>query len=333
MRALHRLSAMTLVASLLLATSASVASGADAAAEDDTRAVPGTSTGRLITSPPRQVASVAPGQQTSFPMLVQNRLGRTAAIEVVTWDLDPGDAGYASLAEAGTVGRGAGTWLTPDAGRFMLRDGERRTINVTVRVPTTAGPGGHYGAITVTAAREQASDEQIGIDLRIATNVTVVVPGDVSYGGKVSRVRLARAGSGRVRVRFRVAATGNIHTAPTATVTLTGAAGRTSRETIDVPEILPGGSRNVDTRIDAPSPLGPVDAQVRVRFEDRSTDTASSARTLWLLPPTWQLAVAGIVLCALPVVVVAIRRRNLRLLLDRYGEDDDDETEDEPFEP
>jgi hypothetical protein len=294
-----------------------------------TEQVPGTSTGRLVTSPARQLASVAPGGKTSFPMIVQNRLGRTATIEVGTFDLAPGADTYSRLVKAGSEGRGAGEWLAPEAGTFVLRDGERKTFDVAIAVPSAAGPGGHFGAVTIEVKPEQDDDERIGVGVRIATNVTVLVPGAVTYDGRVRDVRLQARGRGKVRVEFDAAITGNIQSRPTATIRLDGPFGHSKRRTIELPEILPGGDRHIVEDLPRPGLVGRTRASVELTFEDRSTTKRVSSGHLTLLPPRRLVAgvLAGLVVAVL--VLAGFRRRRTRLLLERYGDDAED---DDPYD-
>jgi hypothetical protein len=284
--------------------------------------------GSFLTSPSRIVSSVAPGAESTVRITVKNLLGRPVTLRIGTADLAAGRDEYSRVVGTGDAPRGAGTWLSPSVSTVRLLDGQRRDVSVTIHVPADASAGGHYGAIVVEQDQQPDAADAVAIHLRVVTNVTVIVPGAISYGAKVTGLHVPKLARDHVHLSFTVRNTGNIHTRPVAQVELRGPHGWTRRREIVVAELLPGGRRTLATRLDVAPIPGRIEARVRLRLEDRARTKAVSS-TFWGYR-TRSLQILLMVVGGVVIVLLAwwvrewmILRRFMRALPDDFASDDE----------
>lgn len=280
-------------------------------------------TGGFQVSPPRLTDSISPGAHRDYVVTVLNQTGQRRTFTLDVFDLAPGSgATYADLVDSGTAERGAGSWLTLAKPSVVLDNLQQAEVPFRVRVPDHADAGGHYGAIRVSS-RAPAENEGVQIESAIVEHVIVIVPGKVRYQLDASDVRVDRVASGSTTVRFTVRNRGNIHSSPSARVTLRGTL-VDAEATADVPELLPGGRRRMKLVLRDLPRLGVARASVAIAGEDGREWRRGLGRVY-----IWSRAAAigsGIVIIALVGAFVAWRRaRSWR----RYLDVDDDVEPDE----
>jgi hypothetical protein len=318
-----------IIVALLVALPVASASGASAGS--DTPA-------RILTSPPRILASVAPGTTTTAALLVANQSRTPVSVRVHVADLgpDPDGASFGVVHETGDTPRGAGSWISVDKPVLRLGAGAQQSIKVRIDVPPDASAGGHYGALVVEQADDphEGGSSAVKLRVRLVSHVEVLVPGDVEYGGRFTHLHVTTGHDGRVEMTARFENTGNIQSKPRdGELRVSGRGGRATAR-FDVPETLPDGTRDVRAHTRIPGIAGHYHVQVRARLEDGS---AAVSRTVTVL--TWRssaprLLVGLVVLLVLLVLLVPFlrRRRELQRLyreeLERDVEEPSDDADD-----
>ena len=76
-----------------------------------------------------------------------------------------------------------GTWMSA-TDSISLEPNESKTVNITVRIPENAEPGGHFGAVFWGTAPKDGSG-QVSVGARTGVLVLLTVNGDVSENGGV----------------------------------------------------------------------------------------------------------------------------------------------------
>ena len=277
---------------------------------------------RILTSPPRVLASVTPGATSTTSVLVVHQSRSSVSLLVRAADLapDPDGASFGILSDVGDAPRGAGRWLTVDRPTLALGPGEQATVRVTIRVPPDADAGGHYGAIVVettpNADGSSSEREEVELRVRLATHVNVLVPGDVEYAASISDFRTSRRADGRIDVRGTFENDGNIQTTPQdVRLRVAGPTGDRTVE-LEIPETMPGGTRTIRERVRVPSPAGRFTSHVSLQLEDGSQVRSRRSTVVAWLP--WVPWSAGGTLAALLVALIGIPWYRRHRELQRY---------------
>lgn len=140
-------------------------------------------------------------------------------------------------------------WLFLDAPTLTLRSGESRTLQVSLRVPNEATPGGHYAAIFLTqTGLTQDADQNVSAIPRIGVLVFATVNGNVVERIALADARVEQLSASHLPARFivEVENQGNIHVQPKVSIEIANVFGKTIA-TLDANEadgrILPGSKR------------------------------------------------------------------------------------------
>jgi hypothetical protein len=178
------------------------------------------------------VYPLAAGGSTSGTVIVSNVGTASGTVKLYAADATTGST-------SGTVYRtdrrpdAAGSWLELASSSLTLAPGAHATVPFAVRVPTGAQPGQWVGGI-VAESPESTSGQATGAkgSLRIRVrNLTIIgvevdVPGPGRLGFRIGRVRTGGS-RGYQQLIVPVAATGDLLSRPTGTVTVAGANGKT----------------------------------------------------------------------------------------------------------
>lgn len=326
-----RIRSAALVALLVLGLTPALARGGAAAGDP-----------RILTSPPRILASIAPGGASTASLVVVNQARSSESVLVRVADLapDPDGASFGVVTDVGDAPRGAGAWISVQNPTLTLGPGEQRTVPITIRVPEDADAGGHYGAVVVETAPAEGPDDPVRVRVRLVTHVNVLVPGNVRYDASIGDLRVDRVANGRLRVRATFENDGNIQTTPQRARIVVSGPGGSRRAQVELPETIPDGSRSIDERVAIPSPAGRFRTRIELELEDGSKVRSRSVEIVawrgWV--PRAMLAITAIVLLAAAIPFVRRRiefRRLVRDELERMesSEDQPDELPDGPNGP
>ena len=148
----------------------------------------------FVVGPTKVEIEIGPGKTAISNIYVTNRLGRTATFEIELEDVKGSrnpeetvvllgdDRGPYSLKDL----------LSVSERSFVLKNGERATIPVSIRIPRDAEPGGRYGSVVLSALPEPAARGAGGVAggsalvTRIGALFFVTVPGDVKKDGALT---------------------------------------------------------------------------------------------------------------------------------------------------
>ncbi|GAB3974296.1 hypothetical protein [Plantactinospora veratri] len=196
-------------------------------------------------------------------------------------------------------------------------------VPFTVTVPRDATPGDHPAGIaaTVTSAGGTVAVES-RVGFRVMTRVSGTVAASLAVVGLAASYRYSwnPFAAGTVRVRYTTANDGNVAVTGTGRVVTAGPFGLAEQDVpADAGELLPGGDREVEVRVDGVWALGSLRTSVRVTPAVLGGGPAgaeirpgSATVTAWTLP--WpQLALAAL-LAAVGLAFRTLRRRRRRRL-------------------
>jgi len=263
-----------------------------------------------------------PGQVVTEYLAVRNFSAGAVVFSLKAADGYLTDKGRFTMLSSDRESVDGGTWIRVQD-TVTVRANATAVVPFTITVPPDATPGDHPAGIAATVT---SSGGTVAIESRVGFRVMMRVTGTVTAALGVEGVTAAYRQSwnpfsgGTMRVRWTATNTGNVAVTGTATVTVAGPFGLGSRRvTVDAGELLPGGSRAVETRVGGVWAWGPLRTTVEATPTLRDGDPAgvaiaagTAAVTVWSGP--WpQLALAAL-LAALVVAYRLVRRRRRRRL-------------------
>ncbi|MEU8183192.1 hypothetical protein AB0B86_20790 [Micromonospora sp. NPDC049047] len=316
---------------LAVVTLAVTAAPTVAAAEPDPKALTWTVQPATPSGPDQRRwinASLDPGQVVTEHLAVRNFSRNAVAFSLKAADGYLTDKGRFNMLSSDRPSVDGGTWIDVRE-KVTVGPGETRVVPFTITVPRAATPGDHPAGIAATVT---STGGTVNVESRVGFRVMVRVNGTAQAALSVRDLNATYTSSwnpfagGTVRVRYTVQNDGNVWVSGTSRVAVSDLLGRTDHDaTGQVEELLPGGTRQIDTRADgiwalgrvrttvstSPTVLGDAQAGAEVR-------QASASVTTWVVP--WAQLVLLCLVAALLLGVRAVlrhRRRRLAGLLAR----------------
>lgn len=312
--ALHPLSRMVSLASLLGVVVAVIVGFGASAHADDTgttwsivptdAADEGRSDGRVSLR-----HEVEPGAAVDDAVLVTNHSASAAEFVVQAGDGILGEGGAFDIATEPPTGGGSWVQVAGLGGgsgdRLVLEAGASRTLPITITVPDDATPGDHPAGIVVARTSGEGA---LSVTHRVGVRLHLRVAGEVRGAVEVRDVQtdydgsLVPFGKGTVRVSFEVVNTGNVRLGARALIEAAGPWGWAAAESGDwsVDELLPSDSARVETDVEVwPTLRTSADIALTPQIvgEDAVSDPqgAQSSHGLWAVPWTGLLLLAFLI--------------------------------------
>lgn len=190
--------------------------------------------------PPSYEFQTAPGQTVETTVKLFNETTESIILYPETRNFTAaGESGVPTFDFEAPI-EGLSSWLQLEGGSFILEPAQRVELDVTIKIPQDAEPGGHYAALFFSTSPPKTEDEgQISIGSKIGTLFLVRVEGEVVEQGLINEYFLGEHQSmlNRLPAEFyiRFQNSGNVHLRPTGTVTVTNLFGKETAS-IDVNE-------------------------------------------------------------------------------------------------
>ncbi|MFI6780151.1 hypothetical protein [Micromonospora sp. NPDC050276] len=296
-----------------------------AAAEPDPKALTWTVQPATANGPDQRRwinASLDPGQAVTEHLAVRNFSRTAVAFSLKAADGYLTDKGRFNMLSSDRPSVDGGTWIDVQE-KVTVGPNETRVVPFTITVPRSATPGDHPAGIAATVT---STGGTVNVESRVGFRVMVRVNGDARAALAVRGLAATYSPSwnpfagGTVRVRYTVENDGNVWVSGTSRVAMSDLLGRTSHDaTSAVEELLPGGSRTVQTRVEGVWALGRLRTTVTTSPALLGDGPAgadlrpvSATVTTWIVP--WaQLALLGLLAVLLLGLRAAARHRRRRL--------------------
>jgi hypothetical protein len=274
--------------------------------------------------------TVTPGVDALDHVAVANYSLIPLRLQLYATDAAETQSGNFGLLPAGDRPTQVGSWISLPAGVSTIAvPAESRArpgivvIPFSIRIPASASPGDHAGGIVVSlqTVGRNATGQDITLDQRVGVRVYVDVAGPVRAALAIEDLhagyegRLDPIGSGRVRVTYRIANTGNVVLGVSQSVKVAGWLG--SSASVRAPAItllLPGASVPETVVVKGMQPEVDETAKVDARSHPvAGLSSAGGVRTsaskgFWAIP--WTLIVCVLLVVALVLVWLRRRRRH-----------------------
>ena len=286
------------------------------------------STGQgLEISPPVLILTANPGETVRTRVLVRNVTSTDLIVTGETNDfVAAGEDGTPKvlLDESETSPYSIKDWITIP-GRVTLVPREIKTMEINIRVPQDASPGGHYGVVRFTGTPPNLEGQGVALTASLGSLILLSVSGDITHNLTVEEFAAQKDGKNAsifeslpFQLAARIKNDGNVHERPGGAVTITNMFGKTVATFPYNPgarHILPASTRKFEQALDKSIVgnarfFGKYTAKLTVIYGEGNQKTTTSTVTFWVIPWKLILAVIGGLVAAFFVIRYAIRRYN-----------------------
>lgn len=214
------------------------------------------------------------------------------------------------------------SWVVPPA-NLLLVPREVKTMSLTINVPSTASPGGHYGIIRFTGTPPELQGAGVSLNASLGALILLTVNGKITNSLSVKEFSVNHGGksgtlfeSGPLNFVERLQNTGNVHEQPAGLVTITDMFGK-KIATLPINEpprnILPASIRRFEEPLDKTvignkRLFGKYTAKLDLTYGGNKK--LSSSIVFWVIPYK---------LIAIIIIVLIIGFFALRYSLRRYN--------------
>jgi hypothetical protein len=263
-----------------------------------------------------------PGEVVTERLAVRNFSDRNAVFALKAADGYLTDKGRFNMLPSNQKSVDGGTWIKV---QDKVTVGPKGTVVVpfTITVPKDARAGDHPAGIAATVT---ATGGTVAVESRVGFRVMMRVSGTITASLAVDDLTATYRHSwnpfsaGTVRVRYTTRNDGSVGVTGSGRVTTAELFGLTEGGArAEVPQTLPGGTREVEVRVPGIWALGRLRTTVDMTPATLDGDTSgaeirptSTTVTVWTLP--WpQLVLAAVLVAGFLALRTAIRRRRRRL--------------------
>lgn len=166
---------------------------------------------------------------------------------------ESGGIAFLGLTGQEAASRGLRQWMTPAVDRIGLAPGETAEVPVTIRNDASLSPGGHYGAVIVSAASGQPGADSVAVVPAASTLVLLKKTGGEQYQLELESLKANNSLINLPKsVGLRFANKGNVHVVPRGTAELKGPfGGSIARGTINESSafVLPDSNRDMNVSL------------------------------------------------------------------------------------
>ena len=215
------------------------------------------------------------------------------------------------------------TWVTP-IGDIRIGANQVKDVNITIKVPANAEPGGHYGVIRFTALPPSLQGTGVALSASIGTLVLMKVPGNVTESLKYAEFFSAnKAGNkqsffqtGPVYFVERIQNTGTVHERPKGHLLIKDMFGK---QVADIAvnslggAVLPDSVRRYDETFSKKGLLGHYTATANLVYSSGKV-IESDQIGFWVLPVIPTLIILILLVALFFALRIGIRRYNAHIL-------------------
>ena len=269
---------------------------------------------------------IEPGASVADALVISNH--DVAALDLALYGADgfTTEAGQLDVVTRDTESVALGAWIDFAADSVSVPAGGSVEVPFTVTVPDNAEPGDYAGAV-ITSLGQPSAEQGLSVDRRLGIRMHLRVGGTLAPALSVVGMHvdyqgtLNPFGAGDATVTYTLENTGNARLTAGQSVAITGPFGMLPADAPEVaaaPELLPGESWEVTTRVSGVVPSFLLTATAVVTLESASNETGDASipsveatATTWAVP--WASVVLLLLVAALVVGTVLVARRVRRV--------------------
>ena len=206
-----------------------------------------------------------------------------------------------------------------------------KTAKVTIVVPQSASPGGHYGVIRFSAVPPEVEGDAVSLSASIGTLVLLNVSGDVVKKASVEELYTAQNDEkknffekGPITLGLRIKNEGSVHIKPEGTLRVTDTFGRETA-VLSVNElggnILPDSIRKFEQQLDKSMLFGRYTVTADVQYDGGNL---TKSINFWVIPYKQVAIASGLLILLFVALRTGVRRYNRYIVQKARNDKDDD---------
>lgn len=279
---------------------------------------PVSSTSLTLTAIPTRLGddgslSALPGETLQTSVRVRNASDQTITLDTIAQDFIIDVDGETPLPVFGDTSSrwSLASWMVLVPQKKILAPAETTQVDVIIKVPADALPGGHYAMISHQpglASQASTVKSASAINQRVGTLLYVTVEGPINEEAFIRDFKTPQFSEfGPVPFSFSVDNQSDIHISPVMTVTISNLFGvEVESIQIESKNIFPLANREFQGQWDRIWGIGPYTAKITMVYGQSGSVTIATSR-FWLVPISLVIASLVVVMSAL-VIIISIRR-------------------------
>lgn len=264
---------------------------------------------------------INPGETRSFTISATNIADEERTLYLSAYDITGIDAGgvpqFASEGEKTPYE--LSSWITLPMDFIILRANEKRDITFSVKVPTDASPGSHFGGVFFEAKPEPSLESGAAIGARVGTVVSLRISGDITEEVVLREFSTEQFMYDGPPVQFlmKIENKGNVLARPHGGIEITDMFGK-KVATVEVNSagaaVFPMSERDYTATWESDGlAFGRYSAVLNVVYGEEGRKTVVRSTSFWVLPLKGTLttlaAVLGVIVLLYVMVKMYIRRK------------------------
>lgn len=274
--------------------------------------------------PPRFDIPGNPGDIVTEKLKVRNdsTTDSTYSVQIDNFTAQGEEGGVALLdsADSNNTTYALAKWITAEPTNFSLAAGAERTVDITIKIPKSGEPGGHYASVLVNRGGGSVSGGGVSVASRVGTLVLLRVSGAVTEKAHVASFASEESFSqyGPVTFDLRTTDDGNVHVAPKGTIVITNIFGKKVAEIpLTGANVLPGATRLVKTTWTEKKLIGRYTATLVATYGQQN-QTLSASTSFIVFP----LYILWILIAIIVVILLAMtQRKRIKRAINRLTSD------------
>ncbi len=225
------------------------------------------------------------------------------------------------------------SWVKP-IGRFTLRTQETRQLDVTITIPKSAEPGGHYGIVSFAGKDPQIVSTGVGVNVSTGLLMLIRVDGAIKENLSLATLTAEQNGkrqdffeTGPIMFVTRLQNEGNVHVKPAGTIEIRNMFGgvvATLPVNDKLSNVLPGSIRRFEANLNKDWMIGRYEANLTVGYGTTGQAIMGST-SFWVIPYRLLLAVLAILL-TLGFIVRRLTKVYNRRIIEKFKQADGNKT-------
>lgn len=218
-------------------------------------------------------------------------------------------------------------WVSPTP-EMLMNSRQIKKLPITITIPASASPGGHYGVIRFTAVPPELKGTGVSLSASLGSLVLITVSGDVKEGLAVQEFSINNGGkSGKLfestPLNFveRIKNTGNTHEQPVGQVTVKDMFGKTiAAVNVNLPprNILPASIRKFTQPLDKSvigkkKLFGRYTANLTLTYGAKK-QTLTDTAVFWVIPYRLIAIIVSVLIISFFALRYGIKRYNKAII-------------------
>jgi hypothetical protein len=215
-------------------------------------------------------------------------------------------------------------WITVEPSRFNIPSGSERVVEIVIRIPRNAEPGGHFASVIIKRAGTESAGSGTSVESRIGSLVLMRVSGAIKEEATSEEFTTESSFTqyGPVNFILRTKNTGNVHVQPRGSIVITNIFGRkVATIPLNGATALPGSVRKTVTEWGEKNLIGRFTATLVAQYGQTNTGEPKTftSSTSFIVFPLYLIWVALGVIVAIYLIIT--QRKNLKKLLNKLTSD------------